>query len=195
MQQPKGFKEPGKEDYVCLLKRSLYGLKQSPRKWNKWFDSFMVTHGYMRCEYDCCVYFRVLANGSYIFLALYVDDMLVAAKSKQEIVKLKSLLSSEFGMKDLGATKIVGIEIHQNRRAGKLWLSQKRYLRKVLERFSMLNAKPVSTSCSTHFKLSSQLCPSLDEESKYMSKVPYANVVGCLMYLMVCTRPDISHAV
>ena len=73
----------------------------------------MVTHEYMRCEYDYCVYFRVLADGSYIFLALYVDDMLVATKSKQEIVKLKSLLSSEFDMKDFGATKkILGIEIH-----------------------------------------------------------------------------------
>ena len=123
MQQPKGFKEPGKEDYVCLLKRSLYGLKQSPKQWYKWFDSFMVTHGYMRYEYDNCVYFRVLADGSYIFLALYVDDMLVAAKSKQEIVKLKSLLTSEFGMKDLGAAKILGIEIHRDRGAGKLWLS------------------------------------------------------------------------
>ena len=105
MQQLEGFKEPGKEDYVCLLKRSLYGLKQSPKQWYKQFDSFMVTHGYMRCEYDCSVYFRALANGSYIFLALYVDDMLVAAKSKQEIMKLKSLLSSEFDMKDFGATK------------------------------------------------------------------------------------------
>ena len=150
----------------------------------------------MRCEYDCCVYFRVLTDGSYIFLALYVDDMLVATKSKQEIVKLKSLLSSEFDMKDLGAAKkILGIEIHRDRRAGKLWLSQKGYLKKVLERFSMLDAKPVSTPLFAHFKLSSQLCPSSDKESEYMSKVPYANAVGCLMYLMVCTRPDISHAV
>ena len=67
----------------------------------------------MHCEYDCYVYFRVLADSSYIFLALYVDDMLVVAKSKQEIVKLKSLLSSEFDMKDVGDTKkILGIEIH-----------------------------------------------------------------------------------
>ena len=67
----------------------------------------------MHCEYDCYVYFRVLADSSYIFLALYVDDMLVVAKSKQEIVKLKSLLSSEFDMKDLGDTKkILRIEIH-----------------------------------------------------------------------------------
>ena len=121
MQQPEGFKEPGKEDYVCLLKRSLYGLKQSLRQWYKWFNSFMVTHGYMRCEYDYCVYFRILADGSYIFLALYVDVMFVAAKSKQEIVKLKSLLSSEFDMKDLRASKkILGIEIHRDRGAGKL---------------------------------------------------------------------------
>ena len=84
----------------------------------------MVTYGFMRCEYDCCVYFRVLVDGFYIFLALYVDDMLVAAKSKQEIMKLKSLLSSEFDMKDLEAAKILGIEIHRDRGAGKLWLSQ-----------------------------------------------------------------------
>ena len=81
----------------------------------------MVTHGYMRCEYDCCVYFRIFVDVSYIFLALYVDDMLVAAKSKQEIVKLKSLLSSEFDMKDFGAAKkILGIEIHRDKGAGKL---------------------------------------------------------------------------
>ena len=123
----------------------------------------------MRYEYDCCVYFRVLADSSYIFLALYVDDMLVVAKSKQEIVKLKSLFSSEFDMKDLGAAKkILGIEIHRDRRVGKLWLSQKGYLKKVLERFSMLDAKPDSTSLSAHFKLSSQLCPSSEEESKYV---------------------------
>ena len=59
----------------------------------------------------------------------------------------------------------------------------------------MLDAKPISTPLFAHFKLSLQLCPSLDEKSEYMSKVPYANAVGCLMYLMVCTRPDISHAV
>lgn len=53
----------------------------------------------------------------------------------------------------------------------------------------MLDAKPVSTPLSTHFKLSSQLCPSSDKELEYMSKVPYANAIRCLMYLMVCTRP------
>ena len=59
----------------------------------------------------------------------------------------------------------------------------------------MLDAKTISAPLSAHFKSSSQLCPGSDEESKYMFKVPYANAVGCLMYLMMCTRPDISHTV
>jgi len=196
MQQPEGFKEPGKEEYVCLLKKSLYGLKQSPRQWYKRFDLFMVSHGYTRCEYDCCIYYRVLSDGSYIILALYVDDMLVAAKSKQEIGKLKSMLNSEFDMKDLGAAKkILGIEIHRDRRAGQLRLSQSGYLQKVLQRFNMQDSKSVSTPLASHFKLSAKMSPSSEDEIKCMEEVPYANAVGCLMYLMVCTRPDISHAV
>ncbi|KAK3009533.1 hypothetical protein RJ639_014633 [Escallonia herrerae] len=106
------------------------------------------------------------------------------------------LLSRGFDMKDLGsAKKILGMEIHRDRKAGKLWVTQKSYVEKVLERFNMLNAKLVSTPLRAHFQLSSQLCPSTKEDVEYMSRVPYANTVGCLMYAMVCTRPDISHAV
>ena len=70
---------PGKEDLVCKLKRSLYGLKQSPRQWYKRFYSFMLTHGFKRSQYDSCVYIKFV-NGSPIYLLLYVDDMLIAAK-------------------------------------------------------------------------------------------------------------------
>ncbi|KAK2997449.1 hypothetical protein RJ639_025454 [Escallonia herrerae] len=116
--------------------------------------------------------------------------------SKFHILHLKKLLSRDFDMKDLGsAKKIFGMEIHRDRKAGKLWVTQKSYVEKVLERFSMLNAKPVSTPLGAHFQLSSQLCPGTKEDVEYMSRVPYANAVGCLMYAMVCTRPDISHAV
>ena len=59
----------------------------------------------------------------------------------------------------------------------------------------MHNAKPVSTPFSTHFKLSKEMCPKTQEDMDYMSKVPYASAVGSLMYAMVCTRPDIAHAV
>jgi hypothetical protein len=81
----------------------------------------MIQIGYTRCEYDCCVYVRILEDGSYIFLLLYMDDMLIAAKSMCEVNRLKSLLNKEFEMKDLGAAKkILGIEIRRDREARKL---------------------------------------------------------------------------
>jgi hypothetical protein len=84
------------------------------------------------------VYVKSLDDGSFIFLLLYVDDMLIAAKSIVEVNKLKVLLNEEFDMKDLGAAKkILRMKICRDRDAKKLWLSQASYVKKVLERFSM----------------------------------------------------------
>uniref|UniRef100_A0A2N9IQA1 Reverse transcriptase Ty1/copia-type domain-containing protein n=1 Tax=Fagus sylvatica TaxID=28930 RepID=A0A2N9IQA1_FAGSY len=174
---------------------SFMGIWRKRFSWNNQRGSSNLI-GYTRCEYDCCVYVRILEDGSYIFLLLYVDDMLIAAKSMCEVNRLKSLLHKEFEMKDLGvAKKILGMEIRRDREARKLWLSQKNYIRKVLEKFSMLDAKPVSTPLANHFRLSGSQCPKNEEEIENMSKVPYASAVGCLMYAMVCTRPDLAHAV
>ena len=155
MVQPEGFTQHGHEHLVYKLKKSLYGFKQSLRQWYKRSDSYMIRIGYKRCEYDCCVYVKSLDDGSSIFMLLYVDDMLIATKSMSEVNKLKILLSKEFDMKDLGATKkILGMEIHKERALRRLWSSQSGYVRKVLERFNMENAKPVSTPLSNHFRLS-----------------------------------------
>ena len=105
MSQPTGFKTAGKEDMVCKLKKSLYGLKQSPRQWYKRFDSFIRGKRYTRSHYDPCVYYNKLATGEYIYLLLYVDDMLIATKSRSTIEELKNDLPSEFEMKDLGEAK------------------------------------------------------------------------------------------
>ena len=196
MSQAEGCRPSGQEQLVCKVKTALYGLKQSPRQWYKRFDSYMIQNGYRRCEYDCCIYVKGLEDESLIFLLLYVDDMLIVAKKMREVDKLKRLLSKEFDMKDLGeAKKILGMEIHRNRVAGRLWLSQRSYVEKVLDRFNMKNAKSVSTPLAHHFKLSSTQCPKTDDEIQEMSKVPYASAVGCLMYAMVCTRPDLAQAV
>jgi hypothetical protein len=99
-------------------------------------------------------------------------------------------------MKDLGAAKkILGMEICRDRDAKKLWLSQAGYVKKVLEWFSMENAKPVSTPLASHFRLSTSQCPKTVEETEDMSNVLYASAVGCLTYAMVCTRPYLTHAV
>ncbi|KAE8705298.1 Mitogen-activated protein kinase kinase kinase YODA [Hibiscus syriacus] len=196
MRQLEGFTQPGNEHLVCRLKKSLYGLKQSSRQWYKRFNSYMIKIGYNRCEYDCCVYVKSLDDGSFIFLLLYVDDMLIAAKNMDDVIGLKTLLSQEFDMKDLGAAKkILGMEICRDRDSWRLWLSQWGYVEKMLERFAMSSTKPVSTPLANHFKLSSEQCPKTDKEAEDMAKVLYSNVVGCLMYAMVCTRPDLAHVV
>ncbi|KAG8481151.1 hypothetical protein CXB51_025916 [Gossypium anomalum] len=132
-----------KEDYVWLLKKSLCGLKQSPRQWYKRFDSFMTSHDFKRSSFNSCVYFKKNSDGSFVYLLLYVDDMLIAAKDKGEIRKVKAQLNEEFEMKDLGpAKKILGMEILRDRKTSKLYLSQKGYIEKVLCRFNMQSAKP-----------------------------------------------------
>ena len=78
---------------------------------------------------------------------------------------------------------------------GILKLSQSKYVKKVLNRFNMNKAKPVSTPLGSHFKLSKEQSPKTEEEMDYMSKVSYASAIGSLMYAMVCTRPNIAHAV
>jgi hypothetical protein len=196
MQQPQGYEVKGKENLVCRLKKSLYGLKQASRQWYLKFDRFMTEQCYNRCHSDHCIYFKKLENGSNIILLLYVDDMLVTWSNMQDINVLKKKLSNSFSMKDLGAAKkIIGMIITRDKKNRKLTLSQGEYIEKVLERFRMQNEKLISTPLANHFKLTKEICPKTNKEIEYMSRVPYSSTIGNLMYAMVCTRLDIAHAV
>eukprot|EP00253_Pinus_taeda_P003064 PITA_03064 len=114
----------------------------------------------------------------------------------EEINVLKRKQANSFAMKDLGVAKqILGMRITRDRKNHKLTLSQNEYIQKVLKRFNMHNAKPISTPFSSHLKLSKEMCPRTQEDMDYMSKVQYASTVGILMYARVYTRPDIAHAV
>jgi len=99
MKQPEGYIQEDQENKVYLLKKSLYGLKQSPRQWYKQFDSFMIKARYNGCEHKSCVYFKQSDNPTY--LLLYIDDMLIAARNKKPIQKLKTQLKKEFDMKKI----------------------------------------------------------------------------------------------
>lgn len=195
MKHPEGFIVKGKEEMVCKLKKSLYGLKQARRQWYKKFDNFMHRGGYSRCNADHCCYFK-RCSSDYIILLLYVDDMLVSGTSLQEVENLKKQLSSEFAVKDLGEAKqILGMRIIRDIANGVLMLSQADYIERVLKRFNMENAKPVSSPIGSQILVSSMQCAKTNEEKEYMANVPYSSAIGSLMYAMVCMRPDIAHAV
>lgn len=196
MEQLEGFIQKGQEGKVCLLRKSLYGLKQSPREWNHRFDEFMIREKYSRSQYDPCVYMRGSALKVRVFLLLYVDDMMITSKSKEEIKKLKDLLKAEFEMKDLGpARRILGMDIFRDRNAGSLVLSQERYLNQVLKTFNMEEAKEVQTPIGSQFKLHAISKKEAEECAAEMEDIPYASAVGSIMYAMVGSRPDLVYAV
>ena len=150
---------------------------------------------FKRCEADHYCYVKFFDN-SYIILQLYMDDMLIAKSSTKEINNLKKQLSKQFAMKDLGAAKqIFSMTIIRDKANGTLKLSQAEYVKKIFNRFNMNEAKLVSTPLGSYFSLSKEQSPKTKEERDHMSKVPYASVIGSLMYDMVCTKPDIAYVV
>ncbi|GJS79710.1 retrotransposon protein, putative, ty1-copia subclass [Tanacetum coccineum] len=162
MRQPLGFEE-GTGNKVCLLKKSLYGLKQSLRQWYKRFDVYMFINGFSRNSYDNCIYFKEFAPGMYIYILLYIDDMLIACKSKSEIEYTKGMLQKEFDMKELGpARKILSMEIVRDRGSRTIKVSQSGYAQKILNNFRVDNGKSVSMPLGAHFKVSLKDCPSSD---------------------------------
>ena len=95
IKQHEGFVIKGKENLLCRLKKSLYGLKEAPRPWYKKFDSFMLDYGYNRTISDNCVFFKKFSYGDLIILLLYVDDMLIVGQDTNNIKKfLKDSLAS-----------------------------------------------------------------------------------------------------
>ena len=145
MDQPMGFIEKGKERMVCKLKKSIYGLKQASRQWYLKFNDTVVSFGFKEITVDRCIYLKV--NGrKFIFLVLYVDDILLVTNDFGLLSETKKYLSNKFEMKDIGeASYVIGIEIFQDRSQGLLGLSQKAYINKVLERFRMdkCSASPI----------------------------------------------------
>jgi hypothetical protein len=115
----------------------IYGLKQASRQWYLKFDRTIRNFRFKENVENNCVYIK-FKNGKYIFLILYVDDILLASSDVSLLLETKKFLSSKFDMKDLGkASFILGIEIHRDRSKRVLGRSQNAYIEKVLKKFSV----------------------------------------------------------
>ncbi|CAM8959954.1 unnamed protein product [Rhodiola kirilowii] len=129
-----------------------------------------------------------------VYMLLFVDDILLISKSVDKIKVLKSQLSSEFDMKDLGkAKKILGMVIDRDRSKRFLKLHQRPYLEKIVSKFSSLDCKPVQVPLAPHFILSKSKSPKSDIECAKIENVPYANAIGSVMYAIISSRPDLSY--
>jgi len=193
MKQPEGFIPEGQEHLVCKLKKSIYGLKQASRQWYLKFDNVMKKQGFVKNQVDQCTYLK-MSGSNFTILVLYVDDILLASNSLDMLHESKRFLSSNFDMKDLGeASYVIGIEIHRDRHNGILGLSQRAYIERVLNRYNMQHCSPSVAPVVKGDVFGSFQCPKTEVEKEQMRMIPYASVVGSLMYAQVCTRPDIAY--
>jgi hypothetical protein len=192
MTQPEGFVVEGKEHLACRLKKSIYGLKQASRQWYLKFDKIIRTFGFTENVKDNCIYVK-FKGSRFTILVLYVDDILLACSDKDMLHETKNFLSSNFDMKDLGeASYVLGIEIHRDRSKGVLGLSQKAYFERVLKKFNMHKCSGSPAPVVKGDKFGTFQCPRNQIETDQMKSVPYASVVGSIMYAQVCTRPDLA---
>ena len=191
MSQPIGFEELGKDHMICKLHKSIYGLKQAFRQWYLKFDEVVTTNGFEENVINQCIYMKV-SGSKYIFLVLYVDDILLAANDTNPLIETKQLLFSHFDMKDLReASYVSGIQIL----SGILRLSQRTYIERILKRFNMQSCSSGKTPIVKGNEFSKDQCPQNDIERDKIKAIPYSSVVGSLMYAQVCTRPDIAFVV
>lgn len=194
VKQPAGFVDKKYLNKVCRLLKSLYGLKQSPKNWYKKIDFVLMDNGFIHCESDPNLYILV-DDSSMVLLALYVDDLILAATSKALVVRVKEILIGQFKMKMLGdLTYCLGVQVHRNRQMGMICIHQSKYAADILEKFNLSMASPVSTPIAVGVKLTTEDQPVTKEDKVEMESVPYRAAVGCLIYLTVWTRLDIAKA-
>ncbi|CAL2255843.1 unnamed protein product [Prunus armeniaca] len=191
MRQPGGFAKEGKQHMVCKLGKTIYGLKQASMRWYFKFHKTVSSYGFEESITDQCIYLKKCGS-RFIFLVLYVDDILLATNDHNLLKDTKEVLSNNFGMKDLGqAVLVLGIKIQRDRARGLLGLSQKTYIERILKRFdrSMCSRQKVLLAKGD---LKKKHCPKNKEEEDEMRNKSYASLVGSIMYAQVCTRLDLA---
>lgn len=187
MEVPLGTESAANRGKVCRLKRSLYGLKQSPRAWFERFSKVLKQHGYTQGQTDHTMFIKHSSVGKMAVLIVYVDDIVLTGDDKEEIPRIKNVLTKEFEIKDLGNLKyFLGMEIARSKKG--IFVSQRKYVLDLLKDTAMLDCKPADTPMDSTTKLGSI------QDSAPIEKGRYQRLVGKLIYLSH-TRPDIAFSV
>lgn len=187
--EPPGY-EQGGSGMAYRLHKALYGLKQAPRAWHHRLDEELRTIGFIPSGIDPGLY---TYNGktSTAYLLIYVDDILIAAPDLSTVNSVKASLMRAFEARDLGeATFFLGMNIRRERDNKTLKLSQESLTTSMLEEYCLTESAARPTPLSTSIQLSANSGEPLDT-----AVYNYRKLIGSLLYLSTCTRPDIAQAV
>jgi hypothetical protein len=188
MEQPEGYKAPGKEHKVLRLHKALYGLKQTGLTWWRTLDHSMKDLGFRRLVSNAGLFIKY-DNGERIVVVVYVDDALFCGPNKAKVLKAKQDFMFKWECRDLGdATNFLRMRI--TRKGDKLSLDQVDYLDKILDRFGMVNCKSARTPLPEGYQPLANTGPA---DSALRSQ--FQQVIGSLLYIMLGTRPNIAFAV
>ena len=185
---------------VLRIKKGLYGLKQSGRSWNKTIEKTFNELGFERFESDVCL-FKKTIDGETLYITLYVDDLIIAApntKSGQEKkIACKKELQDKYQMTDLGKLSwFLGMKISQSGDCSTVSIDQSKYIEDVASKFGVTDGTKYSTPMDENLKLSRQDAPKIGSpEHDEASKLPYKELIGCLLYISGKSRPDVTYAV
>jgi hypothetical protein len=189
--QPPGFEDGTRR--VCKLIRGLYGTKQAGRIWNIDLNKTLLTLGFTRTKADNCLYIKGSMQNlqDCIIIVVYVDDIILCyhEKNRNTAKSITDDLGKKYQIKILGdIRRYLGSLVVRNRLENSLTISQSDYVNEILERFGMEDAKGKQTPMEVGCDLRKR------QETEAKTNKPYRELMGALMYLAICTRPDISQA-
>lgn len=187
VEQPPCYVKIGNEHKVYRLKKALYGLKQALRAWYSRIETYFLKVGFSKCPYEHMLFVKIGDKGKMLIVCLYVDDLIFTGSCDGMFEEFKKSMMDEFEMSDLGMMHyFLGIEVVQSDDG--IFISQKKYVGEILDRFQMKDCNPINTPVEFDLKLYK------DHEGRKVDSTLYKQIVGSLMYL-TATRPDIMYSV
>ncbi|CAI7905742.1 unnamed protein product [Closterium sp. NIES-53] len=189
LRRPPRFTESFPAGTQWSLRRQVYDLRQAPREWHDTLRTTLAALGFAPATADPSLFLRTDTSLPPFYALVYIDDLVFATADAEALTLVKSELQKRHTCTDLGEVRIyLGLQITRDRARRTITLTQSHMVHQVLQRFSFQFSSPQLTSQSTSHSLSA---PPSDESVEPSG--PYPELVGCLMYLMTCTRPDLAY--
>ncbi|CAI5974879.1 unnamed protein product [Closterium sp. NIES-65] len=189
LRRPPGFTGSFPPGTQWSLRRPVYGLRQAPREWHDTLRTTLAALGFAPSTADPSLFLRTDTSLPPFYILVYVDDLVFATADTAALAHVKSELQKRHTCTDLGElTSYLGLRITRDRARRTITLTQSHMVQQVLQRFGFTYSSPQSTPLPTGHSLSA-----LPSDESVESSGPYLELVGCLMYLMTCTRPDLAY--
>ncbi|CAI7926111.1 unnamed protein product [Closterium sp. NIES-53] len=189
LRRPPGFTGSFPPGTQWSLRRPVYGLRQWPREWHDTLRTMLAALGFTPSTADPSLFLRTDTLLSPFYILVYIDDLVFATGDTAGLAHVKSELQKRHTCTDLGQLRsYLGLQITQDRARRTITLTQSHMVQQVLQRFDFTYSSPQATPLPTRHSLSA-----LPSDMSVEPSGPYPELVGCLMYLMTCTRPDLEY--